>query len=64
MYLRIVFHRYAWISNYKNAPNKTSLIAEITVPPNQRIDINKLIDEIIQDLIELGVIETVRSKFL
>lgn len=49
----------------KTPPNKTSLIAEITVPPNQRIDINRLIDEIIQDLIELGVIETVmRSKFL
>jgi hypothetical protein len=39
-------HRYAWISNYeKTPPNKTSLIAEVTVPLNQRIDINRLIDE-------------------
>jgi len=55
---RVVFHRYAWISNYgEDAPlNKASLIAEITVTPNQRVDIDKLIDETVQGLIELGVI--------
>jgi protoporphyrinogen oxidase len=56
---KIVFHRYAWISNYgeETPPDKASLIAEITIPPNQKIDLDKLIDETIQGFSELGVIK-------
>jgi protoporphyrinogen oxidase len=56
---RIVFHRYAWISNYGEdmPPDKASLIAEITVPPNQKVDLDELIDETIRDFVELGVLK-------
>jgi protoporphyrinogen oxidase len=58
---RIVFHRYAWISNYGEdmPPDKASLIAEITVPPNQKVDLDELIDETIRDFVELGVLKTI-----
>jgi protoporphyrinogen oxidase len=61
---KIVFHRYAWISNYGEdmPPDKASLIAEITVSPNQKVDLDKLINETIQDFIGLGVIKNDEIK--
>lgn len=55
-----LFHRYAWISNYSplNAPpNKSTLIAEITIPPNQPINTKKYIEETIHGLEKLEVIK-------
>jgi len=55
----IVFHRYAWLSNYSpySAPEGKGLIlAEITVPPNE--DLTKLdAERAVKDLTRLGVIE-------
>jgi len=55
----IVFHRYAWLSNYSpyNAPEGKGLIlVEITVPPNEDLaEFNA--ESIVEDLARLGVIE-------
>lgn len=56
----IIFHRYAWISNYSpyNAPSrKSALIAEITTPPSQRVDLKKIKEKTINGLTRIGVIE-------
>ena len=55
---RIIFHRFAWISNYLPKPpkDKASLIAEITLPPRREINVEDLIEETKKDFIELGVI--------
>jgi protoporphyrinogen oxidase len=55
---RVPFHRYAWISNYGEdlPPNKSALIAEITVPPSEKVDVDALKHETIRWLAELGVI--------
>jgi len=55
---RIVFHRYAWISNYspENAPpGKSAVIAEITVPRGAEPDLERLKAETVRGLVELGV---------
>jgi protoporphyrinogen oxidase len=55
---RVPFHRYAWISNYGEdlPPNKSALIAEITVPPSEKVDVDALKHETVHWLAELGVI--------
>ena len=55
---RIVFHRYAWISNYSpaNAPSgKSALIAEITLPRDAEADLEELKRRTVEGLVELGV---------
>jgi len=55
----IVFHRYAWVSNYSpyNVPqNKSSIIAEITIPMSEHVKLDSLKDQVIEDLIRLGVV--------
>lgn len=56
---RIIFHRYAWVSNYLPEPpsDRASLVAEVTVPPNQRLDPEKIIAETVRGLEELGVVK-------
>jgi len=54
----VVFHRYAWISNYspENAPpGKSAVIAEITVPRGAEPDLERLKAETVRGLVELGV---------
>jgi len=55
---RVPFHRYAWISNYGEdlPPSKSALIAEITVPPSEKVDVDALKHETVRWLAELGVI--------
>ncbi|MEM0262262.1 MAG: NAD(P)-binding protein [Nitrososphaerota archaeon] len=56
----VIFHRYAWISNYSffNAPpNKSTLIAEITIPAKSAINVEKCVEKTVEDLEKLGVIE-------
>jgi len=63
----IIFHRYAWISNYspENAPpGRSSLIAEITVPPNVQVDEqfkHKVLHKVIDGLMNLDVISNDRK---
>ena len=57
----IIFHRYAWISNYSpyNAPKgKSALIAEITLPPNSKIDKEEILGRTIKGLEELDIINS------
>ncbi len=55
---RIIFHRYAWISNYgEDMPgDRSSLIAEVTYPPNSTPDLDQVRGEVIDGLIRLGII--------
>lgn len=56
----IVFHRLAILSNYspKMAPkNGTTFLAEISIPPGEQIDTDKLERRVIEDLLSLGIIK-------
>jgi protoporphyrinogen oxidase len=54
----IVFHRYAWISNYGEdiSPNRSVLIAEITLPPKQLVDLERIKEEVLQGLVSIEVL--------
>ncbi len=56
---RYVFHRYAWVSNYgeDTPPGHSTLIAEVTIPPGFEVDIEGVKHEVVQGLIELGVVK-------
>jgi len=65
----IVFHRYAWISNYSPyaTPDNNSysaIIAEITAPPNHRIDVTKLVEQTMEGLKNLGIISESEKEIL
>lgn len=67
----IVFHRYAWISNYSphNVPNPdkySSILVEITLPPNDVILLkpDKLMEEILYGLKSLGIISEYEKEVL
>jgi protoporphyrinogen oxidase len=54
----VAFHRYAWISNYGEdaLSNRSAMIAEVTVPPMQEVDLGELKARLFRDLVEIGVI--------
>lgn len=56
---RIIFHRYAWISNYlpDPPPDRASLITEVTIPPGSKLDPEKIIADTLRGLEELGVVK-------
>lgn len=65
----IVFHRYAWISNYSpyNTPNNdeySSIIAELAISPQQEVDEEKLVREIIDGLKKLGIVSESEKETL
>jgi len=67
----IIFHRYAWVSNYSlyNTPNQdefSSLIFEITLRPEEleSIKIDKIIDKVVQDLKNLNLISENEREIL
>ena len=64
----IIFHRYAWISNYSpyNTPSSeySSVIAEISLPPQLNIDTEKLVYETIEGLKKLGVLSEYEKELL
>ena len=65
----IEFHRYAWLSNYSphNTPDNSkysSLIAEITIPRNQRVDKKRLINRTINGLKQIGVLSESEKELL
>lgn len=62
-----IFHRYAWISNYSpfNAPqNRSTLIAEVTIPPGQQVNIEKHTEEALKGLEELEVVKSKEVIFV
>jgi len=57
----VVFHRYAWVSNYSpyNAPKGFSaLIAEVTVPRSEPVNAEEISERVISDLEKLEVIRS------
>ncbi|MGC9106668.1 MAG: protoporphyrinogen/coproporphyrinogen oxidase [Infirmifilum sp.] len=56
---RYVFHRYAWISNYgEDVPSgRSALIAEVTVPSNTTVDLERVKADVLRGLSDLGVVE-------
>jgi len=67
----IIFHRYAWVSNYSlyNTPNQdefSSLIIEITLRPEEleSIKIDKIIDKVVRDLKNLNLISEKEREIL
>jgi len=67
----IIFHRYAWISNYSpyNTPNQnelSSLIVEITLRPEEfkSIRMERIIDKVIQDLKNLNLVSESEREML
>jgi len=55
---RVIFHRYAWISNYgeDTSPDRAVLIAEVTVPPTWKVDLEEIESMVVYDLVELGIV--------
>lgn len=56
----VIFHRYAWVSNYSsyNAPKGgAALIAEITVPHSEPVHEQKILDRVVYDLEKLDIIK-------
>ncbi|MEM1830097.1 MAG: FAD-dependent oxidoreductase [Desulfurococcaceae archaeon] len=56
----IIFHRYAWLSNYSphNSPPGTSLlIAEITIPKEASVS-NNIVDKVLHDFEKLDVFKS------
>ena len=63
----IIFHRYAWISNYSeyNAPQgKSAVIAEITVPKNSPINVEWVKNKVLEDLSKIGIIRKEEILFV
>ena len=58
----VVFHRYTWMS-YMNrvGDGRSNLIAEVTVPKDVRCDITSLQREVVQGLLQLGIVQTRES---
>lgn len=56
---KIIFHRYTWMSSLippKDQSN-SNLIAEVTVPKDSKVDLDNIVKEVINGLIDIGVIE-------
>ena len=66
----IIFHRYAWLSNYSphNIPNRSfsTLLVEMTFHPKKmnNLRIEKIVDEVIKGLENLGIINKDRGEIL
>lgn len=56
---RIIFHRYTWMSSLMSPKNhdNSNLIAEVTVPKDEKIDLDKIVKEVINGLLDIGVIK-------
>ena len=67
----VVFHRYAWISNYSqyNTPNQnefSSLIVEVSLRPEELelIRVDKIVDKVVQGLKNLNLISENEREIL
>ncbi|WP_245521976.1 protoporphyrinogen/coproporphyrinogen oxidase [Pyrobaculum neutrophilum] len=62
----VVFHRYAWISNYSPAnapPGRSAVIAEVTIPKGRPVDLEKIKGEVLEGFERLGILEGRRVLF-
>ncbi len=55
---KVIFHRYTWMSSLLPSidPSKSNLIAEVTVPKGEIVDVNKVTSTVVRDLANIGVI--------
>ena len=55
----IIFHRYTWMSSLvpPKDQNNSNLIAEVTIPKCDAVDLEKIEKKVVKGLLELGVIE-------
>jgi len=55
---KVIFHRYTWMSSLSppSDPNKSNLIAEITIPKGERIDLEGIESKTLKNLADIGVI--------
>ncbi|MDP8013007.1 MAG: FAD-dependent oxidoreductase, partial [Nanoarchaeota archaeon] len=56
---KVIFHRYTWMSSLANSKDstKSNLIAEITIPKGEMVDIDKITSTVIRDLANIGAIK-------
>lgn len=56
---KIIFHRYTWMSALIPSidNSKSNLIAEITIPKGEIVDINRITSVVIKNLVDIGVIK-------
>lgn len=59
----VIFHRYTWMNNLVSCSpaGKSNLIVEITVPKNQKIEVDRLLELAKIGLIKLGIIDDERK---
>ncbi|MCE4615181.1 MAG: hypothetical protein F7B60_06610 [Desulfurococcales archaeon] len=63
----IIFHRYAWISNYSpmNAPrNNSSIIVEVTLKPNDTFNQNYIESKVLEGLKSIGILDESERNLL
>jgi protoporphyrinogen oxidase len=55
----IIFHRYTWMSSMvpPTDKNKSNLIAEITIPKGEIYNEDKLVKQVVDGLLKIGIIE-------
>lgn len=56
---KIIFHRYTWMSSLVPPIDQDSsnLIAEVTVPKGEKVDLQNIVKEVVKGLLGIGVIE-------
>jgi len=57
---KIVFHRYIYFSNYSphlTPPERGSLLVEITIPGNKKVNLDRVKEKAIEDLVYMEVIK-------
>jgi protoporphyrinogen oxidase len=63
---RIIFHRYTWMSSLitPKEQDNSNLIAEVTVPRGEEVDLDNIVEKVIKGLGEIGVIKDESSVLL
>ncbi|EQB66073.1 MAG: hypothetical protein AMDU3_IPLC00001G0239 [Thermoplasmatales archaeon I-plasma] len=60
---KVIFHRYTWMSSLvpPNNSGRSNLIAEMTLPKGENFDPERIRDEVIRGLVDMGVIDDENS---
>lgn len=59
----IIFHRLTWMNNFvnKTPKGKSNLIAEVTVPSWEKVDVNFIQEQTLKGLFKIGIIDSKRD---
>ncbi len=60
---RIIFHRYTWMSSLipPKEHENSNLIAEITVPKDEELDLENIVNKVVKNLLDIKVIKDENS---